>query len=464
VSPDQGRRRTSDKGGSGAPGRPSGPVAVRRRAVLGFGVLFVAIFLVVAIADGVGDPSIPSGDIVLVQDIPGDGGEISQADFDRALGQAAAQAGQKKTPKPGDKQYEELKETALSTLLEPLWLEGLAAEEGITVSQKELIAEREKIKKENFKTEKEFNEFLKESKYTLADINQRVKVQKLSTELQEQLKKNTPQPSQAEIEDYYEAAKGTQFTQKASRDIRVVENKDQGKAQEAFEALSKDDTDKNWQKVAKKYSEDAATKSKGGLRKSVTEEAVEEPLRAEFFSTPEGQVEGPVEAEGKYTVFEVEDSTPESVQELKAVESQIKSTLTQRLEQEYFTAFVADFNDTWRNRTFCTSDYLTERCANFTGSGHPSTAPEACYEADPKGGLPEACPAPVFQLIPALPGSVTPLEPTGKPLAQRPRPAGGKEEGEEGAALPEGTVPPPEGEAPPPEEPPAEEAPEEESE
>jgi len=181
VSPDQGRRRTSDKGGSGAPGRPSGPVAVRRRAVLGFGVLFVAIFLVVAIADGVGDPSIPSGDIVLVQDIPGDGGEISQADFDRALGQAAAQAGQKKTPKPGDKQYEELKETALSTLLEPLWLEGLAAEEGITVSQKELIAEREKIKKENFKTEKEFNEFLKESKYTLADINQRVKVQKLST-------------------------------------------------------------------------------------------------------------------------------------------------------------------------------------------------------------------------------------------------------------------------------------------
>ena len=48
-----------------------------------------------------------------------------------------------------------------------------------------------------------------------------------------------------------------------------------------------------------------------------------------------------------------------------------------------------------------------------------------------------------------MPGTVTPLEPKGKPLAQRPRPAG--EEKEEGAAglegLPEGVVPPTE--APP---------------
>ena len=92
MSPDQGRRRTSGKGGSGgAPGRPSGPLAARRRALLVFGVLFVALFLVVAIADGVGDPSIPSGDIVLIENAPGDSGEISQADFERSLEQAAAQ-------------------------------------------------------------------------------------------------------------------------------------------------------------------------------------------------------------------------------------------------------------------------------------------------------------------------------------------------------------------------------------
>jgi hypothetical protein len=91
---------------------------------------------------------------------------------------------------------------------------------------------------------------------------------------------------------------------------------------------------------------------------------------------------------------------------------------------------------------------VTGNCENFESDGHPSTAPPACYEADPEGGPPEACPAPVFQLVPAQPGTVTPLAPRGTPLAQRPVPAGGEEEKAEGAAGAPGAVPPPP-EAPP---------------
>lgn len=442
MSPDQGRRK--GKGGSGgAPGGPSkGPVAARRRGLIVFGALFVALFVVVAIADGVGHPGVPSGDVAYVEDAPEGNGEITMADFKHALAQAAAQSGQKKLPKPGEKQYEELKETALNTLVEPIWLQGLAEEEGLTVSDKEVEAEFKKLKKENFKTEAEYKKFLKESQFTQEDVLQRVKLQKLSAELQEQLKENAPEPSKSEIENYYEAAKATQFTQKPSRDVRVIVNKDKKKAEEAFDALSKDDTAKNWEAVAKKYSEDPTTKEEGGLRKGVTEGSNEEPLDADIFGASEGQVVGPVKTKLGYTVFEVENSTPESVQALETVEAQIQSTLAQRAEQEYFTAFVGNFNTKWRERTFCASGYETARCANYKGTGHPTTAPEGCYEANPKGGLPEACPAPVFQLIPALPGSVTPLEPTGKPLAQRPRPAG--EEKEEAGAttgLPPGSVP-----------------------
>jgi parvulin-like peptidyl-prolyl isomerase len=433
-------------------------LAAHRRALIGFGALFVALFLVVAIADGVGKPSIPSGDVVLIQDAPGDGGEISKADFERALEQAASQGGQKKVPKPGEKGYEELKETALKNLIEPVWLEGLADELGITVTEQEVAQEFKKLKNENFKTEAEYQKFLKEAHFTQEDINQRVKLQRLTSELQETLKKNVPTPSHEEIVNYYEAAKATQFTQKASRDVRLVVNKDRKKAEEALDALRKDDTAKNWEEVAKKYSEDPATKESGGLRKAVTEGATEEPLDAAFFSTPEGQVEGPIKTSQGYTVFEVENSTPESAQELKTVEAQIEGTLAQRAEQEYFASFVSDFNAKWKSRTFCASGYTIEKCSNFKGSGHPEAAPEGCYEANPKGGLPEACPAPVFQLIPALPGTITPLEPTGKPLAQRPRPAGEEKEEEAAAALPEGAVPPPAegGEAPPEEAPPAE--------
>lgn len=451
MSPDQGRRRTAGTGGHS----PTPSVAVRRRALALFGVLFVALFLFVAISEGIGDPSIPSGDVILVEDAQGDSGHISQADFDRALKQAAAQGGVKKTPKPGDPQYEELKETALNNLLEFVWLEGLADEMEITVTDQAVAAEFKKLKDENFQTEAEYQKFLKESGFTQEDIDKQVKVQKLSSAIQEQLKGETPAPSEDEIEEYYEAAKATQFTQPPSRSVRLIRNKDRAKAERAKAELEKGNTAKDWERLAKELSEDTATKSKGGLQEEVAEGTLEEPIDAEVFAAPEGQVEGPIKAPQGFYVFEVQNSTAESTQELKAVEAQIQSTLAQRNEQEFFNAFVSNFNVLWRSRTFCAEDYLTERCANFKSSGHPATAPPGCYEAEPDGGRPDACPAPVFQLIPAQPGSITPLEPQGKPLAQRPRPkeeAGGAAETPE---LPPGAVPPP-AEAPPSEAPPSE--------
>jgi parvulin-like peptidyl-prolyl isomerase len=458
VSPDRGRKGTAGKGTGGS---ASGLAGARRLGLLVFGAAFVVLFAWVAIADGVGDPSIPSGDVVLVQNTPGDIGKVSEADVEHAIELASAAAGEKTVPKPGDPKYEEQKEAALKSILEGVWIQGLAAEWGIEPSEAEISREIRKVKKASFKSEAEFQKFLKESHYTPADVHERVTIQVLSKELQEQLKEKAPTPNQSEIESYYEAAKSTQFTQKPSRDIRTVLTKDRKKAQEARDALNGDNTEKNWSSVAKKYSEDPTTKETGGLQKGVQEGTLEEPLNEKVFNTTEGQVEGPIEAKGGYMVFEVVNSTPESVQELKTVESQIKSTLEQQAQQEYFTSFLSQFTVEWTQRTFCASGYTIERCANFKGSGHPSTAPEGCYEANPKGGLPEACPAPVFQLIPALPGTVTPLVPKGKPLAQRPQPKLEAGKGAAGAAgLPEGVVPPT-GEAAPEEAAPEEAAPEE---
>jgi parvulin-like peptidyl-prolyl isomerase len=450
VSPNQGRSKSGKSGGSSS---ASGTVAARRLGLLVFGAAFLILFVVVALAEGVGDPSIPSGDVAVVEGTPSDVSNVTQAEFDHALELAAVQAGDKKVPKPGDPKYEELKEEALKSVFEFIWLAGLGDELGISVSDEEVAKELKKIKKENFKTKAQFQKFLKESRFTLADIDERVKFQILSAQLQEKVKENVPSPTQTEVEDYYEAAKATQFTEPPSRNIRVVVNKDRKKAEEARDALSKDDTAKNWEKVVEKYSEDPTTKASGGLQEEVQEGVLEEPLNAAVFSAPEGQVEGPIKTGRGFTVFKVESVTPESVQELKAVEGQIKSTLAQRAEQEYFLGYVTDFSNEWTSRTFCASDYVVERCANFVKDGRPSGAPPACYEENPKGGLPEACPAPVFQLIPAVPGSVTPLEPKGKPLAQRPRPLEEKGKGAPAATgLPEGAVPPTEApteEAPP---------------
>ena len=443
MSPQRGGRQASGKGrGRAAAGRSDEPVA-RRRALFLFGALFVVLFAVVALSEGLGDPSIPEGDVLLVEDAVGDSGHVSKEEFDHAL-ELAAEG--KAVPKPGTKRYEEVKETALTGLVEGIWLEGEAAEMGIEVSDQKVQRQLAKIKKENFPTEAEFQKFLKESKFTEEDIDERVKLELLAQEVQEEINAEPPTPSDSEVEAYYEAAKATQFTKPPSRDIRLIVSKEEEKAEKALTALEEEgNTAGDWNRIAKEFSEDPATKDKGGLQKKVAEGSLEEPLDAKVFAAPEGEFEGPLKAPRGFVVFEVQTSTPETVEPLTKVGGQIKSQLAQQLEQESFTAFVDDFNSKWIARTFCAEDYLSPRCDNYEGDGHPPTAPPSCYEEDPKGGRPEACPAPVFQAVPALPGSVTPLAPQGKPLAQRAHPEGEEKEAPEEppTGLPGGAEAPP---------------------
>lgn len=441
----EGGRKPGRGGSKKAPQGPSGPAAARRLGLLVFGALFLVLFVAIAIAEGLGDPSIPSGDIVAVEDAPGDSGKISKEDFDHTLEVVVASEGQKKAPKPGSAKYEEVRETALTTLIESAWLEGQAEEMGIEVTDQEVAKKLQKVKDENFKSEAEFQEFIKQAKFTPEDIDERVKLEILSEEIQKELQEEPPTPSQREIENYYEAAKATQFTKPPSRDIRLILNKEEEKAQKALDALEEGNTAKDWSRVAKEFSEDPATKEKGGLQSGVAEGTIEEPVGAEIFDALEGQLGGPIKGQRGFYVFEVQSSDEETVESLDKVEGQIGTQLAQQLEQEELSSFVASFNSRWSSRTFCDEEYLIERCSNFKGDGRPAGAPPACYEEDPEGGRPEACPAPVFQAVPALPGSVTPLSPQGNPLAQRPVPAGEpKPTGEEGVTgLPPGAVPPP---------------------
>jgi len=423
----------------------------QRLALVVFGALFVILFAGYAIANGLGHPSVPAGAVAIVKHVPEDIGTVSEADFKRAMLQQAAQGKLKKLPKPGEDKYDELKEAALGELLDTIWIQGEAEELGISVTPKQIATELAQIKKTNFKTEAEFQKFLKTSRFSKADVLARVKLQLLSTQIQEQIAKGAPPASDAQVSDYYDTAKDTQYTTAESRDVRVIVNGDKAKIEEAKAALEKDDSPASWVKVAKKFSEDPTTKTQGGLQKALTEEllASQEELKSAVFDNPTGVIVGPVPVQGKFFVIEVEKLNPQKVKTLAEVSSEIKTQLTQQLAQEVFSEFVAEYQSKWQSRTFCASGYEIERCSNFKGSGHPASAPPGCFEADPKGGPPKECPAPVTQVAPALPGSTSLLKPQGERLPQRPRPVGLKEAAEN--ALPEGvpgttSVPPPTGE------------------
>jgi parvulin-like peptidyl-prolyl isomerase len=419
--------RFSAKGGKSA--------GLQRLALLGFAALFILLFVIFAIAQGIGHPSVPSGDVAVVEDAPDGLSPVSEAQFKHALAQAAAEKKVTPIPKPGDKNYDELQETALGNVLDSIWIQGQAEEMGISVTPKEVAEELKKLKKKVFKTEQQYKEFLKEAHFTQADVNTRVTIQILSEKIQNQVTEEAPVPSKSEIKDYYEAAKSTQYTTPESRDIRVIKNSDKAKVEEALAALEKDDSIKSWEKVARKYSTDT-TKSTGGLQSAVTEGAgtLQEPLEKEVFAAEQGELEGPLKEGKTYVVFEVMKITPEKVQSLDEAKSQISAQLAEQAKQQTFAAFVRNYGTRWQSRTFCASDHLITHCANYKSSGRPTEANEACYEANPKKA-PEACPAPITSIKPAQPGTVSPLNREGQKLAQRPRPS--KLE----AAAPEGEIP-----------------------
>jgi foldase protein PrsA len=420
--------RISGKGGTSA--------GLQRLALLAFAALLILLFAIFAIAQGIGNPSVPSGAVAVIEDAPNDLGTVTEEEFQHTLDQAAAQGKIKPVPKPGDPKYDELKETALGEIMDAIWIQGQAEEMGISVTQKEIADELKKLKDKAFKTEKQYEEFLKEASFTQADVDTRVTIQMLSEQIQTQVTEEAPIPGNREIENYYEAAKSSQYTTPASRDIRVIKNKDKAKVEEAKAALEKDDSEKNWAKVAKKYSTDT-TKSTGGLQSGVTEGSgtLQEPLEADVFAASQGELEGPLKEGQSYVVFEVMKITPEKVQSLDEAKSQISAQLAEQAKQQSFAAFVQGYGSKWSSRTFCAADFTISRCANYKGDGRPAEANEACFEANPKTPA-EACPAPITSIKPAVPGTVSPLNPEGQKLPQRPRPSK-----LEAAAAPEGEIP-----------------------
>lgn len=426
----------------------------QRLALIGFALLFALLFIALAVTQGIGSPSVPSGAVVLVEDVPEEIGTITQEEFDRALEQQAASAKLKEVPKPGEDKYEELKKATLEELVGGIWLKGQAEELGLTATPGEMEKALEAIKEERFPSPEAYAKFLKESKFTQADVDARIELQVLGSEIQEKIAAEAPKPDATQIENYYEAEKEAKFTNKESRDVRLVVNEDKAEVEAAKKELEKDNSPANWKKVAAKYSSDPSTSKKGGLQPGIQEEFLPPQLKAPIFEAELGEPIGPVKLEKNFFLIEVVKTTPAKPKPLKEVEAEIVSTLEQEGQQEFFGEFVADYEGRWTSRTFCADGFaVINDCSNFKGSGRPENAPAACYEEDPETPTSE-CPAPVTQTQPALPGSITPQKPKGEQYVQRPRPAPADPSEEQGTVVPGGGAPP-EGAAPPEEAPPA---------
>ena len=334
-------------------------------------VFLVVFFVIVGLAQGIGHPSPSSDEVAVIEDAPD--GHVTTDQFNTALEQTALGQGLQEVPKPSDPQYATLKDTAMANLITSHWIEGEAADRGITASDTDI----QNWIKQNIGGPSQFKQAAKQAGFTEEEARDQARVIVLSQELQKEvIPTETPSVSQDLVQQFYDANKA-QFTQPETRDVRQIVNKDKAKVEQAKAILEKDDSEASWKKVAAKYSTDKATNSNGGLRQGVAQGQSEPELDKQIFSdsVTTNQLIGPFEGQNGWYLIEIEKVTPESVTPLEKLESQIKQQLAQGEQQQIATVAQKSITDKWTARTFCASGYVVQQCANYTPP--PSTTPGA---------------------------------------------------------------------------------------
>lgn len=375
----------------------------RKFGVFTFGAILIVLFAGIAIAQGgIGKPSVASGDIAHVEDVPDGLGDISREDYNRTFIQTWKRAGLNAAPKKDDAQYEQVREAAINDLLDRAWLTGEASELGIEASTREVAAELSTIRNDQFEDKAAFQKFLKDSGFTLEEVRDRVRLQVLSTKIQEKITGAIKKVDDDEIENFYEASKSS-FTTPASRDIQLIVTDSKKKADEAKQALGDSPDEKKFKQVAKKFSTHAS-KDQGG-ETVATEGAFPDPAGADIMKAAADQLEGPVEANDQFYIFRVTKINEEKVQPLDEVREQITQQLLPTLQQKAMSDFVADYNAKWTSRTVCAEDFIVTRCSNYEGTGRLPSADPACFEPGAGSKKDLVCPAPVALVAPMAPGS-----------------------------------------------------------
>lgn len=433
---------SKQQGKKGAPAPPpKKSVGAKGIVAILFGLFLIGAIVLTASASGLGSQSVPEGDIAVIEDTPD--GTVTQEDFDRALEQTAARQGLKEVPPTDDPQYELLSGAAVSDILLGRWVIGEAEERGIEVTEREIDEELETVKSEQFGSEKAFQDFLDQQKFSEEEARERITLQLISDRIQTAVLPENPTVTEDEIEAYYDENK-IQFEQPETRDVRVILTKDEADANEVLKTLEGDDSAKSYEQVAKDLSIDEATKATGGLRQAVVAGQSEPALDEQIFTATEDELVGPFEGDAGFYVIQVEAITPAETTPLEEASEQIRPTLIGARQQEIATTFQEDFQAKWVSRTYCADGFRIDRCANAEPLADPCTkeiaetqgcdAPIAGSKPIAPGtGIVFGAPAPA-----ALPqGPITPVPETpagGIPPALAPLP--------DGAVPPGGTVPP----------------------
>lgn len=281
---------------------------------------------------------------------------------------SAKQATERDLKKQCENDFKTQRDQIMPSLIQARWYELEAEDRGINITEQEVKQRFTPLKQQTFPKEADYKKFLKSTGQSEDDLLDLVRNQIYQEKIREQVTK-ADNPTAKEIEKQYKANKD-QYSQPASRDLLIVFNSKKGKVEEAKAAIESGDS---FADVAKKYSQDSASKEQGGKFPGVTQGQFEKELDKAVFSAKKGVLVGPIKTQFGYYLVKVTKTTPAKQQTLQEASATIKQTLTAERQQAAFDAFQKEFKEKWRKKTKCQDLYkVQDFCGNAPEKEEPT--------------------------------------------------------------------------------------------
>lgn len=340
-------------------------------------ILTVALVAVLAACGGgSGGGSVDSSDVASVSGTP-----VTKTDFNSLMNVACARyksQGQP-CPKVGSAAYTQLRDQAVTFLVQEQELQQEGKKMGVTISQQDIDKQVNLIKKTYYKgSDTKLNAALKKDGISLQELQQyNIAPNLLSQKLQAKVTSSVNVSKAAALKYYNQNKASFGAPAETTRSVRHILVKNKKLAEQLEQKLN---SGASFASLARKYSKDPGSAAQGGKYAAVKGKEVPA-YDAVAFTLKTGKTSAPVnatsKANGSYGWFIIQPlgpvkKTAAKTQTFKEVESQIQSNLAQQQKQVAWSTWLAKLAKDYKGKVSYQTGYTPA-----TTTAPAATAPAA---------------------------------------------------------------------------------------
>ena len=287
--------------------------------------------LVVLLVAGCGS-DVPKGAIAVVGGVP-----ITRTQFDQYMAQAkvgTAQPGGSAFPRPGTTLYKQYEANAVTSLVQQQVELNAASARKITVSGQQVQAQLAQMATQYGGVQIMYAA-ARRAGMNAAQLTTYIKDSLIGQLLYQRVITKSP-PTVQQMKAYY-GSHEAQYDPKATRTVRHILVKTKAEALKVRALLVANDTNANWNKLAKRYSIDPGSRNSGGNLGAITRGQMVKPFDAVAFSLPLDTISAPVHSSYGWHVIEVTAITPGKKTSFASTQASIKSALNSQDWQDWLT-------------------------------------------------------------------------------------------------------------------------------